>query len=185
MACVLQIICHAQGITGYSDTTAVLEDAATDTAWNQPASSVPSGFLTEELIGNDGILDLLSGMIGLTGVFLILFAVLIFLFPLLVVGLIIYLIYRSNREKKREIERRAYNPERKATDEDTRDRLLKQAAVKYACWGVGCIVVEWIIQLTSLLHVVGVILLCIAAGDWLTAQIGRKKRQDRHQKPQE
>ena len=98
-----------------------------------------------------------------------------FLLPLLVVGLAIYLIYRSNREKKRRIEEMSYDPERKTVDENLRNRLLQESAIKYACWGVGVILTEWIIGLTSLLYVIGVALLCIAAGNWLNSRIGRKK----------
>lgn len=175
MACALQVTAYAQGITAYSDTTAVLEDAATDTAWNQPAPFVRLPL--EDFFGNDGFLDLIAGMLGLTGFFLILFATLAFLLPLLAVGLVIYLIYRSNRKKKQDIERQAYDPERKTVDEETRNGLLQQAAIRYACWGVGCIAVEWILHLTSLLHVAGVVLLCIAAADWLTALTGKRKKQ--------
>ena len=42
---------------------------------------------------------------------------------------------------------------------------------------MGLIAVEWIIDLTSLLHVAGVVLLCIAAGDWLTALVSKKKKE--------
>lgn len=177
MTCVLQITVYAQGITVYSDTTAILEDATTDTAWNQTTPFVPPSFPLEDLFGNDGFLDLLSSMLGFTGFFLILFAILILLFPLLIVGLIIYLIYRSNRKKKQDIERQAYDPERKTMNEETRNRLLQQAAIRYACWGIGCIAIEWILQLTNLLYVAGVVLLCIATGDWLTTLIGKKKNQ--------
>ena len=69
----------------------------------------------------------------------------------------------------------SYDPERKTVDENLRNRLLQESAIKYACWGVGLIAVEWIIDLTSLLHVAGVVLLCIAAGDWLTALVSKKK----------
>jgi hypothetical protein len=53
--------------------------------------------------------------------------------------------------------------------------LLKQSAIKNACWGVGLIVIEWIIDFTDLLYVVGVVMLCIAANDWLTTLIKKKK----------
>ena len=41
--------------------------------------------------------------------------------------------------------------------------------------GVGLIVIEWIIDFTDLLYVVGVVMLCIAANDWLTTLIKKKK----------
>lgn len=73
------------------------------------------------------------------------------------------------------IERSAYDPEKRMVDDDRRNQLLKQSAIKNACWGVGLIVIEWIIDFTDLLYVVGVVMLCIAANDWLTTLIKKKK----------
>ena len=99
----------------------------------------------------------------------------LFLIPVLLVLLAVYLIYRSHREKNMRIERSAYDPEKRTVDEDRRNQLLKQSAIKNACWGVGLIVIEWIIDFTDLLYVVGVVMLCIAANDWLTTLIKKKK----------
>ena len=121
-------------------------------------------------------MDFLSGLLGIGGVLFTILTVILFLIPALLVLLAVYLIYRSHREKNRRIERAAYDPERRTIDEDTRNQMLKQSAIKNACWGVGLIVVEWIIDFTDLLFVVGVVMLCIAANDWLTTLINKKKK---------
>ncbi len=174
--CLAPAMGHAQGgITVYSDTVSVLEDAADDSVRQSPAVVPGAHVFSHDVFDDGGVFDFLSGIMGMTGILLILASIVAFLLPLLAVALIAYLIYRSSRNKRMEIEREAYDPARKTVDEEKRSRLLKQSAIKYACWGVGLIAVEWIIDLTSLLHVAGVVLLCIAAGDWLTALVSKKK----------
>ena len=174
-ACCIAEGLHAQsGITVYSDTISVLEDAAADTTWNSPAQTLPPNFPFDNFFGNEGFSDFFSGIMGfmgLTGIMLILVAIFFSLLPLLVIGLIVYLIIRSSREKRQRIEREAYDPAHKTVDENTKSRLLKQSAIRNACWGTGIIITEWIIGLTSWLHVIGVVLLCIAAGDWLNSRL--------------
>ena len=161
--CLTPAMGHAQGgITVYSDTVSVLEDAADDSVRQSPAVVPGAHFFSHDVFDDGGVFDFLSGIMGMTGM-------------LLILASIAYLIYRSSRNKRMEIEREAYDPTHKTVDEEKRSRLLKQSAIKYACWGVGLIAVEWIIDLTSLLHVAGVVLLCIAAGDWLTALVSKKK----------
>lgn len=175
LICALATTAHAQGITVYSDTTSVLEDAATDTAQTSTAPFVSYSFPADEFFENNGWLDFLTDVAGATGILLFLFTIFMFLLPLVAIGLILYLIYRSSRNRKRNIEQMAYDPERKTVDEDKRNRLLKQSAIRYACWGIGMMAVEWIINFSRLLYVAGVILLCIAAGDWLSTLVTKKK----------
>lgn len=176
-ACLAQNIAWAQnGITVYSDTVSALEDVADDSTWSSPPSVYSHTFSLMDDLGNEGVLDFLSGLLGIGGVLFTILTVILFLIPALLVLLAVYLIYRSHREKNRRIERAAYDPERRTIDEDTRNQMLKQSAIKNACWGVGLIVVEWIIDFTDLLFVVGVVMLCIAANDWLTTLINKKKK---------
>ena len=171
-ACLAQNIAWAQnGITVYSDTVSALEDVADDSTWNTPPSVYSHTFSLMEDLGNEGILDFMSGLLGIGGVLLTVLTVILFLIPVLLVLLVVYLIYRSHREKNMRIERSAYDPEKRMVDDDRRNQLLKQSAIKNACWGVGLIVIEWIIDFTDLLYVVGVVMLCIAANDWLTTLI--------------
>ena len=175
-ACLAQNIAWAQnGITVYSDTVSALEDVADDSTWNTPPSVYSHTFSLMEDLGNEGILDFMSGLLGIGGVLLTVLTVILFLIPVLLVLLVVYLIYRSHREKNMRIERSAYDPEKRMVDDDRRNQLLKQSAIKNACWGVGLIVIEWIIDFTDLLYVVGVVMLCIAANDWLTTLIKKKK----------
>ena len=174
--CLAQNIAWAQnGITVYSDTVSALEDVADDSTWNTPPSVYSHTFSLMEDLGNEGILDFMSGLLGIGGVLLTVLTVILFLIPVLLVLLVVYLIYRSHREKNMRIERSAYDPEKRMVDDDRRNQLLKQSAIKNACWGVGLIVIEWIIDFTDLLYVVGVVMLCIAANDWLTTLIKKKK----------
>ena len=175
-ACIAQNIASAQnGITVYSDTVSVLEDVADDSTWNSPTSVCSHAFSLLEDMEDEGIMDFLSGLLGIGGVFLIVSTVILFLIPVLLVFSAGYLIYRFLREKSRRIERAAFDPEKRAVDEDRRNQLLRQSAIKNACWGVGLIVIERIIDFTDLLYVVGVAMLCIAATDWLTTLVKKKK----------
>ena len=173
--CAMPAIVRAQtGITMYSDTTSVLEDAPADTTWSNGVSSTMGSFHFQGDFFPEGVFDFLTGMWGMTGIMLIFAAIVVFILPLLVIALVIYLIYRNNRMKLRNIEKETYDPVRHTVDEERKEQLLKQAAIKHACWGIGLIATECIIQITALLHVVGVALLCIALYNWLTARIGNK-----------
>lgn len=176
-ACLARNIVLAQnGITVYSDTVSALEDVADDSAWSSPQPVRSRTYSLMEDPGDNGLPGFLSGLLGTGGgMFLSALAVLLFLIPVLLVLLAAYLIYRSHQEKNRRIERAAYDPEKRTIDENARNRLLKQSAVKNACWGVGLVVAEWIIGFTDLLYVAGVAMLCIAANDWLTALIKKEK----------
>jgi len=99
-ACLSQNITLAQnGITVYSDTVSALEDVADDSTWNAPPSVYSHTFSLMEDLGNEGILDFLSGLLGIGGVLLTVLTVILFLIPVLLVLLAVYLIYRSHREK--------------------------------------------------------------------------------------
>lgn len=158
-------------IVVYSDTTSILEGTtADDGGW----STSPSGFLQdsdfwEETEGH-GLMDFAYHILGLTGLFAILVCLLIFLFPLIAIGIIIYLIYRLNREKQRN----AYNgkQERYAPEDNTtRNIRYKELAIRRACWGAGLIAVELLADITDVLYIIGVVLLCMAAYNWFSAQI--------------
>ena len=169
---ILQTVQAQDSIVAYSDTVSILADVADDSLWNQSAVPPFSGFDDWEITEDNGMLDFMAHVFGLTGGILLLLTILIFLFPILVIALIIYLIYRLNRGKKRNDA-----PAGTGTaplDEATRNTLRRQSAIRNACWGVGLIVMEWAVGLTSLLYVGGIILLCIAAGDWLSTLIRKK-----------
>jgi hypothetical protein len=103
-ACLSQNITLAQnGITVYSDTVSALEDVADDSTWNAPPSVYSHTFSLTEDLGNEGILDFLSGLLGIGGVLLTVLTVILFLIPVLLVLLAVYLIYRSHREKNMRI----------------------------------------------------------------------------------
>lgn len=163
------------GITGqdsivvYSDTTSALQNAEADDSIyaSSTASAWPDDSFPDEIAGH-GMLEFMSHILGLTGIIAILAGVLIFLFPLIAIGLIIYLIYRLSREKQRNTEHCAPSaPE----DEVSRALRYKEAAIRRACWGAGLLLVEWIADIADLLYIIGIVLLCMAAYSWMNAQI--------------
>ncbi len=167
-------ICAQNGITVYSDTVSVLEDAEDDDAWD---SSIPVGngtFIPDVDFDEEGMLGLLAGILGVTGFALVIIIILAFLVPVLVMILIVSLIYRSGRMKRQHIEHTATDPENGEVNEDIKNRLLRQTAIRYACGGAGLIAIEYVVQLTFLLYVAGITLLCLAASNWLTTLVGKK-----------
>lgn len=151
-------------IVVYSDTTSVLESAGPDSL-QVPYS--PSGAhhvnyqidLTPSFFQN-----LLSNLFGFTGIMAFLLIGLIILFPLLAIAAIIYLIYRATRNPSTAPPSGAQTPAAGSV-------AMKQQAIHRACWGVGLIVVEWIINWSALFYVAGVVLLCMAIAQWLSASI--------------
>ncbi|MCD8318571.1 MAG: hypothetical protein LUC45_06945 [Paraprevotella sp.] len=170
------VIRAQNGITVYSDTVSALEDTPDDSVWDHSGNSAasPSTPLPDDWEDN-GFFDFMSHVLGLTGFVLILVAIGIFLFPLIAIGVIIYLIYRLNQEKRRNEEGGRSTARPQAMDEATQVMQLKQLPIRRACWGVGLIVVERIADITFLLYLVGVVLLCMAAGNLLTALTHKKQ----------
>ena len=88
---ILQTVQAQDSIVAYSDTVSILADAADDSLWNQSAVPPFSGFDDWEITEDNGMLDFMAHVFGLTGGILLLLTILIFLFPILVIALIIYL----------------------------------------------------------------------------------------------
>lgn len=156
-------------IVAYSDTTSALQDPLQDDSiWTTsssplwPDEDLPDGFDEQD------IFDLMSGLLGLTGIFAIVIGAIILLSPLLAIGLIVYLVYRLNREKQRNRE-----PVPPASSGTEAERIIryKETAIRRACWGAGLILTEWLADIGDLLYVIGVALLCMAAYNWMNAQI--------------
>lgn len=92
-ACLAQNIVLAQnGITVYSDTVSALEDVADDSTWSSPPSVYSHTFSLMDDLGNEGVLDFLSGLLGIGGVLFTILTVILFLIPALLVLLAVYLI---------------------------------------------------------------------------------------------
>lgn len=167
--CVCMTTEAQDSIVVYSDTTSALIDAEpNDSLWN---TSAPSGwqddFFPDNFTGN-GIFNLMSGLMGFTGIIAVLFGLLFFLFPLLAIALIIYLIYRLNREKQRN---REYASPKIPENDAERKLKHKEHAIRQVCWGVGLILVEWIADVAEILYIIGIVFICMAAFNWLSLQI--------------
>lgn len=160
-------------LVAYSDTLSALEDTAEDSLWNSSTHQVFGPDFWEET-DIEGLTDFTFQFFKYGGFLLVLLSIIIFLLPLIVIVLIIYLIYRQNRKIQWEKTDARPSPLTTPEDIETRNILRKQAAIRQGCWGVGLIVVEWIAGITIWCYVAGVILLCIAAANWLNAQLHKK-----------
>ncbi len=162
-------IAAQDSIVAYSDTTSALSDTMTDDSiyHSSSASAWPDEDITDDLADHN-IFEFMSHLLGITGVIAILTGVLILLFPLIAIGVIIYLLYRLNREKQRHTEQ---IPPSTPENMSAQAILYKETAIRRACWGIGLILVEWIADIADLLYIIGVVLLCMAAFSWMRAQI--------------
>ncbi len=172
--CCLSMNGYAQAdFTVYSDTVSILQDSVQDSLWNQMQPNYRQEFDLTDDMGIESIFEFMSQMLGMTGFIFVLVMLLLLGFPLIAIGLIIYLVYRLNREKNRHREQ-MQGTGAVMMDEATTDALNKQKAIRRACWGIGLIAVEWIAGITILLYIAGVILLCAGAVNWLTTLIHKK-----------
>lgn len=174
MSCLVFVLCllcapavmAQDSLVVYSDTSDVAY--ATDSLITIDTMIPDSTVWLPSIDGSDHGFGFLSWMAGLTGVLFVLMLLLIIGLPIAVVALIIYLIYRLRRERqlRRELAGRQAGENGTAIYIDHRQR-----AIERACWGVGLIAVEYIIDFSTLLYIGGVILLCMALSDllkWLT-----------------
>lgn len=163
------------GITVYSDTTDSALDSDVDSAYQSiysfPSYPDPAG-VWEDVVGS-GLLGFLSSLLGLTGGLLILIALIFVLFPFIAIGLIVYLAYALHREKKRNNGNGQDVFDERPKDKATQDLLLKEKAIRLACWGMGIVIVNFVAFKSTFILIVGVVLLCIAAADWLITIIRR------------
>lgn len=170
---VLPAVAGAQdSLVAYSDTTDVLLGASpADTLWAAEADSWPDAEAWNEITNND-ILKSFARMMGLTGFMMILAVLFFLLFPFLALGAIIYLLYRLNRTRQRQTEQQTATPA-PAAPEDRNEALvrLKEQALRRACWGIGLLSAQALFDISSLLGIAGIALLCMAAYDWMRTRI--------------
>ena len=164
------------GITVYSDTTDTLPAPENDTtyqnAYNFPAYPDPNFVWDED--GGSGFFNFLSGLLGLTGGLLTFILLIFIVFPVIAIGIIIYLTYQLNQERKKNQQGGRSATVEMPKDKETQTRLLKERAIRLMCWGIGIIIIDAIAFNSSLLRIVGVVLLCIAAADWLITIIRKR-----------
>lgn len=153
----------------FSDTSSTLcpESLSADSLWTPPATPQVSPHIFEwaEEIQGEGLLDFFLHMMGISGVLFILVFIFQLLIPVIGIALLIFFLCRKSRKKTET------STTCRATDERT--HLLKKA-IRRGAWGVGLILVESIFQFTSLLYLAGIILLCMAATNWLYTRIHKK-----------
>lgn len=165
------------GITVYSDTSNTLPNSDNDTAYqnayNYPAYPDPDFVWDED--GGSGIFNILSSLLGLTGGLLTLILLIFIFFPVIAIGIIIYLVCQLNRERKRNQESGPAPGFEIPKDKEAQMRLLRERAIRLACWGAGVIIINFIAFDSTLILIVGVVLLCIAAADWLITVVRKRE----------
>lgn len=109
--------------------------------------------------------DLFHSLLGV-GLFLaIVLIVLLILVPLLLIVGLVYLILRLTRPTP-------YRPapgEPPLSPDEIRQRQQQQT-IRLASIGVALLLVEWFIGMAHIAGIVGIVLLCIAAGRWLSSR---------------
>lgn len=129
---------------------------------NQDADSCEDGFFQSR----HPLIYLFQNMLGIS---LVLGVILIILFigiPLLVIIGLIYLILKMTRP----VVPVARPGEPPLTPEEI-ENLKKQQTIRLASVGLALLLVEWFFGMAHIAGIVGIVLLCIAGGQWL----GRKK----------
>lgn len=156
------------GITVYSDTTAELTDAG-DTALQQGRHYVVPQQIDfwGDMTDGSVVSEFLSAILGLTGGVLTGVLLFIVLFPLIAVGVIVYLVYRLNCEKKKN---RTWTYVEPVQVEESPGEL-RQRAVRRACWGAGLLASGVVLPLGTLLELAGIVLLCMAAADYFKTKV--------------
>lgn len=96
-------------------------------------------------------------------VFVIIFFLILIVFPLLILAGIIYLIYRLTHN----------NPSKTTSGESTSDpseirHQLQQQAIQLGILGIGLLLIEYLFGLFHIAGIVGIIVICIAIGQWLS-----------------
>lgn len=173
-----------EGIVMYSDTSgnastdSYLPDAENDdtdqteyadSTWR---SSTPQTGSISFLLNDDSLShpfrligDLFHSMLSV-GLFLaIMLIVLLILVPLLLIVGLVYFILRLTRTTP-------YRPsagEPPLTPDEIRQRQSQQT-IRLACIGVALLLVEWFFGMAHIAGIVGIVLLCIAAGQWLSSR---------------
>lgn len=167
----------AEGITVYSDTSGTASTVAypqvDDTANASDTATYAARNTAYRFSVNDDSMfhpfRLLSGlfhnMVGF-GLFLaIAVIILLVLLPLLLLVALIYLIIRLTRPTPR-ITRPGEVP---PTPEEIRTQQ-KQQTIRLASIGVAMLLIEWYFGLGHIAGIVGIVLLCIAGGQWLSSK---------------
>lgn len=170
----------AEGIVVYSDTSGTAsadsypqdaEENGTDPAgyadstWYSTSQTGASFFMDDDdlthpfrFIGN-----LFQHLFGI-GMFLaIVLGILMIVFPLLLIAALIYLIVRLTRSTP-------YRPrpgDPPLTPDEVRLRQ-RQQTIRLASIGVALLLVEWFFGLAHIAGITGIVLLCIAGGQWLS-----------------
>lgn len=157
-----------EGIVMYSDTSGT---ASADFTPQSTSSYDPSPATNGSTVAHTGRLfhpvDLMTHLFdNLLSIGLILGALLIVLaigIPLLLIIGLVYLILKLTRT-----DNRTPRPgEPPLTPEEIREQQ-RQQVIRLASTGTALLLVEWFFGLAHIAGIVGVILLCIAAGQWLS-----------------
>lgn len=156
------------GITAYSDTTGTTSAILTPTEaddvspqsnahqfyWNfESDQSNPTGFFE----------GFFQQIFQWSIIFIILFFLIVIILPVLLLAGLIYLIYRLTHENSA-TQKTAGNP---YSQTEIKVRL-QQKAIRLGILGVGLLLIEYFFGFFHLSGILGIILICIALGQWFS-----------------
>lgn len=170
------------GITAFSDTsgiawtdristdsagtgnTAAFFDSATDSLDQQNYQQSFSWFFSHDQMEPTGWLErMFEHMFHMGFMLSILFVLFVLILPLLLLGGLIYLILKLMRNN---------NVRQQATDSPQSQEDIKlnlrQQAVRTGSIGVALLLIEFIFGFFHIAGIIGIILICIAAGQWFS-----------------
>lgn len=165
------------GITAYSDTTGNAsapipmdqtnqEDDFSPNTPNQKLGSSNHQFywtFDHEETGQNLFSQLFNQVFQWGIVFVIIFFFFLIGLPLLILAGIIYLIYRLTHNNTPKI-----TAGKSTSDPSEIKRQLQQQAMQLGILGIGLLLIEYLFGLFHIAGIVGIIIICIAIGQWLT-----------------
>lgn len=172
----------AEGIVVYSDTSGTAstdsyrQDETTDNAdqtdypdstWSAASPAGMSIMMNSDALSHPFRVfgNLFHNMLGIGLVLSLILTALLFIIPLLLIAALIYLIIRLTRTG-------TYKPrpgDPPLTPEEISMRQ-KQQVIRLASIGVALLLIEWFFGFGHIAGIVGIVLLCIAAGQWFSSR---------------
>ena len=170
---------QADGLDAFSDTTTVTSSSTVSVTTTNSGSNFPfddDDFSSVETVFHDLDFGALAGM----GFVLLILLILFVLAPVLIIGLILYFIYKNRKQRMRLAEMAIKNGQpipqeivdtpRKTGDDDLRAKGIRQAAL-----GLGlAFFLGWLVGDVG--AGIGILVLCIGLGNLIIARNAKKER---------
>ena len=164
----------------YSDTTT--SEAAFDDEWDwddedQDVETVYSGSFSDFVGADEGLVEALGGVV----VFFLILILIFIVAPIALIGLILFFVYKSRKDKMRLMEMAVKNgkplPPHIMTPAASRDDYLWNKGIKQVFLGLGLAILLWFI-LGKFGLAIGALVLLIGCGNMVIGYTSRQKRQE-------